>query len=111
MGADNFYTTAFGKTAHDAFITAINDARYENGHGGYTGTIAEKSSFIQVQVPKGKRVKNFLDEQIKSERFDDKWGPAGCVDITTLQKKVYKERKQTWPRGKKYFAFFGYASS
>jgi len=52
MGAADFSTTALGKTAEDAFSTAIHEAAYEYGHGGYTGTIAEKGGdgFIQFTV-------------------------------------------------------------
>jgi len=34
---------AKGKTAQEAFDAAVAQARHEYGHGGYTGTIAEKS--------------------------------------------------------------------
>jgi hypothetical protein len=42
MGACDFYEVAQGKTAREAFQRAVEDAQYESGHGGYTGTIAEK---------------------------------------------------------------------
>ena len=51
MGATNFETTATGKTAREAFLNAVNDAYYWNGHGGYTGTIAEKPGFVEFAVP------------------------------------------------------------
>lgn len=51
MGATNFETTATGKTAREAFLNAVNDAHYWHGHGGYTGTIAEKPGFIEFSVP------------------------------------------------------------
>lgn len=110
MGACDFSARATGKDAKEAFRTAVDEARYEYGHGGYTGSIAEKSSFILVERPKGKKLKTFLEEVYKSERFDDKWGPAGCVDITLAEKKRYKERGMKWPRGQKCFEFFGVAS-
>ena len=53
MGATNFTVTARGKTASEAFDYATENARYENGHGGYTGTIAEKRSFVMVTPDKG----------------------------------------------------------
>ena len=43
MGAVTFEVLAFGKTADDAFRNAVEDAKDMHGHGGYTGTIAEKS--------------------------------------------------------------------
>ena len=40
MGANEFTTKANGKTAKDAFRIAVEDAKYNYGHAGYTGTIA-----------------------------------------------------------------------
>lgn len=48
MGASNFITVAEGKTVDEAFRSAILLARNEEGHGGYTGTIAEKNDYIVV---------------------------------------------------------------
>lgn len=48
MGACIFTTTATGDTAQAAFANAVNDAAWEHGHGGYTGTIAEKQSFVTI---------------------------------------------------------------
>ena len=41
MGACEFGTTSEGATAKEAFKRAVEDAQYEHGHGGYSGTIAE----------------------------------------------------------------------
>lgn len=51
MGATTFFTFATGKTASEAFASAQAEARYDHGHSGYTGTIAEKPSFIEFSVP------------------------------------------------------------
>jgi len=45
MGASQFFTTAKGHTADEAFRSAQAEARHEHGHGGYTGTVAEKRAF------------------------------------------------------------------
>jgi hypothetical protein len=45
MGATTFTDAQVGTTADEAFRAAVRGAQYEYGHGGYTGTIAEKSSF------------------------------------------------------------------
>jgi hypothetical protein len=45
MGARDFNTTAKGTSAADAFKTAVSLAKHQHGHGGYTGTIAEKYGF------------------------------------------------------------------
>ena len=51
MGATTFLTEATGTTPGDAFSSALKDALYWNGHGGYTGTIAEKPGYIMFDVP------------------------------------------------------------
>jgi hypothetical protein len=59
MGAEQFRTTAKGATASEAFGLARDQAAWEYGHGGYTGTIAEKSDFVEYQLPKGLTVEEF----------------------------------------------------
>ena len=96
MGADTFMGRARGKTANEAFRSARAEALYECGHGGYTGTIAEKHSFVMIQLPVGKDARQYADELIGNgdSRIDDKWGPAGCIKT--------KEGE---------YLFFGWASS
>jgi len=63
MGACDFAVTIFGKDAEEAFRSATQQARYEHGHGGYTGTIAEKTSFHFVDL---KRLGMTLDQYFKA---------------------------------------------
>lgn len=51
MGAVNFYCEAEGKTLSEAFRSAVDEAYYEYGHRGYTGTIAEKSGVTLIDIP------------------------------------------------------------
>ena len=51
MGACDFIAVSNGKTVRDAFASATSQAQWEHGHGGYTGTIAEKGSFIEFAIP------------------------------------------------------------
>jgi hypothetical protein len=98
MGAENFMNLVPGTTAREAFATVTEQAAWESGHGGYTGTIAEKDSFTMVEnkpLPKAEAVEladRLIDEE--DERVDDKWGPAGCIPV----------------EGGKWL-FFGWASS
>lgn len=103
MGAETFYTVAQGKTAKEAFKAARDEARYEHGNGGYTGSIAEKLTFTEITLsatPEGttrrKHAYAEADKLIAAQdrRIDDKWGPAGCYDL-----------------GGGEFLFFGWASS
>ena len=84
MGGEVFYTTSEGSTPKEAFHKAVQEAAYFHGHGGYTGTIAEKDSFIIIPMdPAFKSVDDFIQHLINSgdPRIDDKWGPAGCIKI------------------------------
>lgn len=93
MGANTFLYIVRGKTAKEAFQKATVEARYENGHGGNTGTIAEKYSFTLIQDKIGiggmepseyqKACLNYAIDLIDASdpRINDKWGPAGCIDL------------------------------
>lgn len=97
MGACDFISLSKGKTPTEAFISAVEYAQYEHGHGGYTGTIAEKHEFKLVPT-NGRSRKELVEaaqdyEEVERLGFDDKWGPAGCFDL-----------------GKGEYLFFGVAS-
>jgi hypothetical protein len=81
MGGCTFTDCNPGKTAKEAFDAAVSDAQYECGHGGYTGTIAEKTSFTEIELPKGREAYEYAEELIDNDdpRVSDKWGPAGCL--------------------------------
>lgn len=96
MGACVFKAVASGKTAAEAFRNAGEQARYDHGHGGYTGTIAEKHEFVTIAVPAGVKPTEYANTLLNADdpRIDDKWGPAGCVAL-----------------GGDRYLFFGWASS
>ncbi|MET9779195.1 hypothetical protein ABZ023_33955 [Streptomyces sp. NPDC006367] len=48
MGAYDFITPGSGQDVENAFFGAKKEAAWEFGHGGYTGTIAEKRDFVLV---------------------------------------------------------------
>lgn len=95
MGAATFVTRAKGKTATEAFHNAVSQAQYDHGHAGYSGTIAEKNSFVQIPLPPGRDPREYAWELIEKndKRIDDKWGPAGYFKT-----------------GEDEFMFFGWAS-
>lgn len=68
MGAEDFTHHAAGESMTQAFNLAQEDARYNYGHAGYTGTIAEKESFKRVTLPEGvsyDEVLNLIFDAIK----------------------------------------------
>jgi hypothetical protein len=101
MGAAPFTTRAFGFTANEAFTGAVREAQYESGHGGYTGTIAEKSSFKLLDMPSDTTPMEFVNKLFDEDdrRISDKWGPAGAVRTGKVDS-----------NGRSEFIFFGYAS-
>jgi hypothetical protein len=180
MGACDFSQVGVGKTAQEAFSRAHELAQWEHGHGGYSGTLAEKGSFVLFKIPPrlsfdklerwvseytyngddgeylkdslkwakervltakpgtkraaqaqvrdiGKRIKDQEKQAAKFKRevgphldlvkrmsgiYDDKWGPACAVEITSPKlKKQYVQWTVTPKRGEKVFVFFGMASS
>lgn len=48
MGATDFKHISAGKDVADAFINARREALHWHGHGGYSGTIAEKDGYVHV---------------------------------------------------------------
>ena len=73
MGSCDFWVEVRGKDANDAFWKAVEQAKYEYGHGGYSGTIAEKDSFVMIEKPDGKFTGSVLQDMIlNDERVQDK---------------------------------------
>jgi hypothetical protein len=84
MGAEQFITTAEGATVKEAFDAAREEAAYERGHRGYTGTIAEKDEFVIISDAVGmtRTMAEALAEKLLRDgdkRIDDKWGPVGVI--------------------------------
>lgn len=87
MGASSFMDWSKGKDNKEAFNRAVDEAAWENGHGGYTGTIAEKRNFVIISLPKEIKpddynaIEEFAWKLIEDSdsRINDKWGPAGCI--------------------------------
>lgn len=99
MGAETFFThAAEGDTAEAAFKAAVEQAQYDYGHAGYTGTIAEKDSFTVIETGAANLsvAEEKADALLRDDdpRISDKWGPAGAIGVVD----------GTW-------LFFGWASS
>jgi len=121
MGAEQFVIRVAALTADAAFRKAREHALYEYGHRGYTGTIAEKSSFDLVVPLPGEAPLACVDRCLDDENHfcQNKWGPAACVDMGENLAPNRKERLDTFTdedlidpnRPVDYiFCFFGWAS-
>ena len=99
MGATTFYESiACKKTDHKkAFKYLVEASQYEYGHGGYSGTIAEKSGYSMSSKPKQIdpeewiELLNDFDEDDTDQKhyyelesdfniYDDKWSDALCIE-------------------------------
>jgi len=97
MGACQFEAWVQGIDIKDAFDTEVQQARYECGSGGYTGTIAEKDHFtiltneiLSVSEAEALMRKHFSDD---NSPVCDKWGPCGAIpygksNAGTIEKKL-----------------------
>jgi len=70
MGATTFSTYGLGRTPEEAFRQAVERAQWEYGHGGYTGTIAEKSHYVLFIMPPRLTVDRFFKLIHEVEDFD-----------------------------------------
>ncbi|MEU3399368.1 hypothetical protein [Streptomyces filamentosus] len=91
MGSEYFTAYGDGADAERAFNDVTSAARYEYGHGGYTGTIAEKHAFeIVTRTPMTESdAENYAAELLEGDHpLNDKWGPAGAIPVLTDCRRV-----------------------
>jgi hypothetical protein len=83
-GGNEFWVYIKDSNVKQAFRQAVDDARHESGHGGYTGTIAEKSEFkIRQHSPMTQeQADKFTGTDIEK---NDKWGPAFAIPISASE--------------------------
>lgn len=102
--------TPGARTADEAFALARKEAFYEHGHGGRTGTIAEKqdyvlrsfspmielaaNDFIRGRYRPGPRGEWQL-VSLGDSRLSDRWEPAFCVPIAREEILKTQERRYT----------------
>lgn len=127
MGATDFQTTVKARTAQAAFKKAQEQARYDHGHAGYTGTIAEKPSFVEVDLPirpdgttmGGRDFIEILGSVIYAREGDDLaklFGKTGGSSLEFSIRKAQKIWEEKWgpalaiKTGKGEWTFLGLAS-
>ena len=127
MGATDFNTVSLGRDAQSAFNNAVQSARHEYGHGGYTGTIAEKHQFVAVECPArvttdklagwiegwedaGKVPAKHRPLVERLQRvYEDKWGAAVCL-IPGPSEQARLRKEAGIKSREKFFRFVGIAS-
>lgn len=97
MGAADFTQSFDHPDVHSAFREAHGEAAFEHGHGGYSGTLAEKGEYVVIREA-GKLSKqgayalaNRLMEA-DDQRIDDKWGPAGAIPYYDIKETSRTQR-------------------
>lgn len=95
MGTSSFVVRSKGSNADEAFREAVREAKHALGSRGYTGSIAEKYSFVVLPTPGDVDPEEYATRLLEREdpRVSEKWGPAGCLRV-----------------GAEEFLFFGCAS-
>ena len=89
MGANTFVEQGNGENPKQVFNALVEQACYEYGHGGYTGSIAEKGGDGLKRFPSDVDIDDILGGDTLS-----KWGRTGYIE----------EKKGV-------YTFFGWASS
>jgi hypothetical protein len=83
MPTESFVCYGEGKTAQEAFDSERAAFREAWGGQEYTGTIAEKDSFVMIDLPAGEDAEAYAYSLIDANdpRIADKYGPAGCIEV------------------------------
>lgn len=85
MGGQTFTNYAEGADVNAAFRAVVEQAQYDFGHAGYTGTIAEKDEYVVIDGgPRAEDEAEALANKLINDcdsRIDDKWGPAGAIPV------------------------------
>lgn len=112
MGASTFTVFQQNPVAGDAFRTAVSNAQYEDGHSGYSGTIAEKTSYRIVPGPALSmgEARAKAAALINTEGYWDKWGPAGAIRVVGGERLAFIGGAYV-PVEADGWLFFGWASS
>ena len=70
MGAQEFEVMSNGKDMAEAFTRAVDNAFYDYGHSGYTGSICEKPGAYLIPTPKGVTAQDVVDAIVTAQGWD-----------------------------------------
>lgn len=94
MGASTFIDAGRGSNANRVFTSLVQEAQYEYGSRGYTGTIAEKDSFVMAtrDIMTKRQALEYAEKHINDY---GKWDSAGCVAFADSKVVAEKEFEVT----------------
>lgn len=121
MGAEWFTHSQDGADPEVAFRAAVEAACYEYGHGGYTGTIAEKNGYrIITETTLTEQDAEALAWNVWDEALPEgadpevlgKWGPAAAIPVFVPTRTVddvvipsyVRHRDATWEQDQRLLA-------
>ena len=82
MGASGVVNLIEGKTPASAYSNAVQQARYEHGAGGYTGSIAESDGYVMHSA---RTLLRWEAEQVANQLLHSdkvrKWGPTVLIPV------------------------------
>jgi len=89
-GSAEFQNFGKGTDPKSIFRNLVDDAKHESGHGGYSGTIAEKYDFeLRSRTPMSRQqAQDFIEKDMDQS---DKHSPAFAVPIAESKVKSEKE--------------------
>jgi len=82
MGAQEFYVDSNETKLTRGFALAVEDARWEYGHGGYTGTIGEKTGVqrrhftVNGELPTRQEAVQEAERRMGTDEVNSKWDDA-----------------------------------
>ena len=103
MGSAGVVQMIKGSNARTAFDTAYEQARYESGSGGYTGTMAESSGYFLVPGTYLEWEADQKAHQMLNTNEVRKWGPTGLLPVVdpvsprTIELVVDVTGTENWP--------------
>lgn len=117
MGAHLFWNEGMeltrGEGPKGVFARLVDTALWEHGHGGYSGTIAEKHDFVVLPRAPRKTAAQTAHALLDADdpAVADKWGPAGCVECSPAEAARWKKASGLSGRHGRVYIFFGWASA
>lgn len=92
MGSNWFTEGAPGADPRAAFAQAVSESAHRYGHGGYTGSLAEKDSYVVIRGAASPMTRTAALALIATMHDDlrvrDKYGPAGAIALVDDTKRV-----------------------
>ena len=105
MGAEAFEVMTNGKDVAEAFTRAVDDAFYDYGHSGYTGSICEKPGAYLIPTPKGVTAQDVAEAIMAAQGWDNprsEW-PDMKPEFVEQQNKYYELAEAAFAKVAKWF--------